>query len=190
MAGKVVAPERIDIQDIEVRIVGDSPLVTRAWAEKAKEQMRGSQQKLGRQAKEAKDPEQEFLSGMHLTLKGEPGFPAVGIKLSAVRGGKSLGLKMTDLRSAFHVIGDILPIEADEPRMREDMVKVGMGVADMRYRPEFDPWSIVLPIRFNARAISAEQIVAMLDAGGFGVGIGEWRPERGGSFGMYHVEAV
>ena len=44
-----------------------------------------------------------------------------------------------------------------------------------------------LPITFNARMISAEQIVAMLDAGGFGTGIGEWRPEKDGQFGRFHV---
>jgi hypothetical protein len=69
------------------------------------------------------------------------------------------------------------------------MVRVGMGTADIRYRAEFVAWSIDLPITYNARTVSVEQIVAMLDAGGFGTGIGEWRPEKDGQFGRFHVEA-
>jgi GntR family transcriptional regulator len=60
--------------------------------------------------------------------------------------------------------------------MREDMVRVGMGTADIRYRGEFTTWSMDLPIRYNARAVSVEQLVLIFDAGGFGTGIGEWRP--------------
>ena len=35
------------------------------------------------------------------------------------------------------------------PEIREDMVRVGMGAADLRYRGEFKEWSVILPIRFN-----------------------------------------
>jgi len=71
--------------------------------------------------------------------------------------------------------------------MREDMVRVGMGVADIRYRPQFDPWAAKVRIAFNAAAISPEQIANLLDIAGFGVGVGEWRPEKDGSFGRFHV---
>ena len=73
------------------------------------------------------------------------------------------------------------------PTIREDMVRVGMGVADLRYRGEFREWSVVLPIRFNTAVFTHEQIINLFNLGGFACGIGEWRPERGGSFGMYHV---
>jgi hypothetical protein len=94
---------------------------------------------------------------------------------------------MTDARTAFHIEGDLLRING-EPRPREDMVRLQGNTADIRYRGEFVEWSIDLPITYNARIVSAEQIVAMLDAGGFGTGIGEWRPEKDGQFGRFHVE--
>ena len=75
------------------------------------------------------------------------------------------------------------------PRMREDMVQVGgmSKVADIRYRGEFPEWRATLNIRYNAGAISPEQILNMLNIGGFSNGIGEWRPSRDGSFGTFHV---
>ena len=45
----------------------------------------------------------------------------------------------------------------------------------------------VLKIRFNAAAISPEQIINLLNWAGFHCGIGGWRHERGGTFGQYHV---
>lgn len=62
-----------------------------------------------------------------------------------------------------------------------------MGTADIRYRGEFQEWSALLPIQYNAGVITKEQLANMLNMGGFAVGVGEWRPEKGGSYGMYHV---
>jgi hypothetical protein len=183
-----VAPERIDIRRMRARIVGDSPLITHAWSQKAKQMMLDKQMKRGTQAKEAKNPEQDYQDSLYRLPDGVPGFPAIGIKAAAIRGAKSLGMVMADQKAAFHIDGDLLPIKG-EPRPREDMVRVGMGTADIRYRAEFPEWSITLPITYNARTISAEQIFAMLDAGGFGTGIGEWRPEKDGQFGRFHVES-
>lgn len=189
MAVETVAPERIDVRKITVRIVGDSPLITHAWSHKAKQQMLDKQMKKGTQAKAAKDPEQDYEDSIYRLPDGGCGFPSVGVKACAIRGAKGLGMVMSDTRAAFHVEGDLLTIKGD-PQMREDMVRVGMGTADIRYRAEFPTWHIDLPITYNARIVSAEQIVAMLDAGGFGTGIGEWRPEKDGQFGRFHVEAA
>ena len=182
-----VSPERIDVRRITVRIVGDSPLIVHAWSHKAKEMMLSKQMKKGTQAKEAKDPQQDYEDSLYRLPDGSCGFPAVGVKASAIRGAKALAMVMTDARSAFHIEGDLLKINAD-PRPREDMVRLNGLTADIRYRGEFVDWSIDLPITYNARAVSPEQIVAMLDAGGFGTGIGEWRPEKNGQFGRFHVE--
>ena len=182
-----VSPERIDIRRIKLRIVGDSPLITHAWATKAKQMMLDKQMKKGTQAKEAKDPERDYEESLYRLPDGGCGFPAVGVKAAAIRGAKGLGMVMTDARTAFHIEGDLLRING-EPRPREDMVRLQGNTADIRYRGEFVEWSIDLPITYNARIVSAEQLVAMLDAGGFGTGIGEWRPEKDGQFGRFHVE--
>jgi len=71
--------------------------------------------------------------------------------------------------------------------MREDMVRVGMGTADLRYRGEFADWSAKLLVRYNANVLSESQILNILNVAGFAVGVGEWRPERDGMSGMFHV---
>ena len=95
---------------------------------------------------------------------------------------------MTDMRRAFHIDGDLVEIKSEQhPQMRMDMVRIGMGTADVRFRPEFRDWSADVPIRFNEAVISVEQIVNLFNLAGFGVGIGEWRPEKDGQWGMFHV---
>jgi hypothetical protein len=42
--------------------------------------------------------------------------------------------------------------------------------------------------RSNASVLSADQITNLFNVAGFGVGIGEWRPQKNGSFGRLHVE--
>ena len=84
---------------------------------------------------------------------------------------------------------ELLEIHSDPPRMREDMVTVGMGAADIRYRGEFQNWYCDFTLRYNANGIySLEQILNMVNLGGFCCGIGEWRTERSGVSGAFHVE--
>jgi hypothetical protein len=70
---------------------------------------------------------------------------------------------------------------------REDMVKIAMGTSDIRYRAEFQGWTAKVRVTYNTRVLSAAQIINLFNLAGFGVGVGEWRPERDGQFGRFHV---
>lgn len=180
---------RIDVRTMELRLVGDSPLICHAWSKKAVQQMLDKQMKKAKAAKEAKNPEQDFRDSLYPMPDGKGyGFPCVAFKAAAVGACRfSDGIKMTEARGAFHVVGELARIDG-EPKMRQDMVRVGMGTADVRFRGEFDPWATTLTVSFNAAALSAEQIVNLFNIAGFGVGVGEWRPEKDGSYGRFHVE--
>jgi hypothetical protein len=71
------------------------------------------------------------------------------------------------------------------------MVRVGgmSKSADIRYRAEFTEWEIPLKLRYISEGkYSVEQILNMVDYGGFCTCIGEWRPEKGGQFVMYRLK--
>ncbi|ALC12472.1 hypothetical protein [Sphingopyxis sp. 113P3] len=176
----------LNIQTVTFVLIGDSPLIVHAWSEKAKRQMLDKQMKKATKAKEAKDPEADYEACFYKTETGAYGFPAIGVKAAMVSACRFVDAKMTVMRGAFHIDCEMLTVNG-EPRPREDMVRVGMGTADIRYRPEFPEWKIPVMIKFNASVISAEQIANLLNAAGFGVGIGEWRPEKNGSYGRFHV---
>lgn len=172
-------------------LAGDSPLICHAWSDKAKKMMLDKQMKKAKGGKEAKDPEQDFYDSLYHHPDGGYGFPVVGFKASAVSACRYVdGLPMTVARGAFHINGELVKIEGSDPTMREDMVRVGMGTADIRYRGQFDPWNAKLDLVYNPQALSLEQIVNLFNIAGFGVGVGEWRPEKDGQYGRFHVQDV
>lgn len=184
-ATKIELPA-LRIQTLSLMLIGDSPLIVHAWSEKAKQQMLDKQMKKATKAKEAKDPEADYEACFYRTETGGHGFPAIGVKAAMVSACRFVEMKMTEARGAFHIDCEMLSVIGD-PRPREDMVRVGMGTADIRYRPEFVDWRIPVDIKFNAGVISPEQIANLLNTAGFAIGIGEWRPERNGSYGRFHV---
>lgn len=178
--------KQLNIQNFQLKLVGTSPLIMHKWSDKAKKEMLDKQMKKTKTAKLAKDPQADYESSMYRDSDGDPCFPSVAFKSAAVDAAISMDLKKTNMRQSFHVLGEMVKI-VGEPSMREDMVRVGMGTADIRYRAEFKKWSCVLDIRFNAAMISVEQIVNLFQSAGFGIGVGEWRPQKNGSYGMFEV---
>lgn len=194
----------LNIQLMEVTLIGDSPLIVHAWSHKSKGEMLDKQMKRAKSAKEAKNPIADFEASMYRLADGGYGFPSVAFKSAAVTAGTSVaGLTKIQARQAFHILGEdadiegafegsksrvnLVRIEGGEPTMREDMVRVGMGTADLRYRPEFSSWRATVLVRYNANVLSESQILNLLNVAGFAVGVGEWRPEKDGMNGMFHV---
>ncbi len=190
-SGNVVEPIRIvqyDIKTTRLRIVGESPLICHAWSEKAKLMMLNKQMGLATEGKTPKDPDEDFRSSLYHLEGGGYGFPTIAFKAAAVTACTSLGKAITKVaaRQAFHIQGEMAVIKG-EPRRRSDMVRIGMGTADIRFRGEFPEWETELLIRFNARAITLEQLVNLFNLAGFAVGVGEWRPECGGQNGLFRT---
>jgi hypothetical protein len=209
--GDLVEIRPIDIRKVSIRIVGDTPLIMHAWSEKAKREMLEKQMKVTKtKARDAKNPVEDFIRSMYwLTEMPEDmteagfekaiasgarfGFPVTAFKQAAISAAYRMGWtkdKMS-MRGAFFIDGDadqMLEIKGDTPVMREDMVKVGMGTADIRYRGEFRKWYADMVISYNANGqYTIEQIINVINAGGYVCGVGEWRPERDGQYGMFHV---
>lgn len=176
------------IEIVEFMLVGDSPLIVHAWSEKAKRAMLDKHMGKASKKKEAKDPEADYQACFYRFADGSYGFPTIGVKGAMVSACRFVDAKMTEARGAFHIDGELLPI-IGEPRMREDMVRVGM-TTDIRYRPEFTKWMIPARIKYNASVINPEQLANLLNTAGFGVGLGEWRPEKNGSYGTFHIASA
>jgi hypothetical protein len=179
---------RPHLETLQLRLVGDSSLICHKWSEKAKKEMLDKQMGKARTKKEAKDPKRDFVESLYPMPDGDGyGFPAIGFKNAAVTACTQIsGITKVLARGAFHVEGDLVRIEGT-PQPREDMVRVGMGTADIRYRGEFLEWACTISVRFNADVLNPEQISHLFQHAGFAVGIGEWRPEKDGNHGMFSL---
>ncbi len=209
---KPLSLQNIELHQIVVPIMGDSPLLVHRFSEKAKKQMRDKQTGKGQQKKAAKDVVQDFLDSFEVNGPDRPeayvddrevqraravaGSPfamkATCFKCAIVGAVRHAdGMKMTNTWGAFHVIGEFVNIiTGEDPVMREDVVRLAGpgGVADLRHRGEFRKWSADLSIRYNARSITPDQLVNLINIAGFSSGVGEWRPERHGQMGMFSVD--
>jgi len=200
--------KRIGRQEARIPIVGTAPLIVSKFSEKAKQMMLDAQQ--GRKkAKVIRDPEADFQAARHRigNNEGWDGFPAAGAKGAIVGGARFFNdkkLNMTLLKQSILVVGEgddgLMPIEHGDgkiygvdldPVQREDMVRNATGVADFRFRPMYDPWSMTLRVIYLPDVMSLETVVALVDAGGF-VGLGEGRPgsrmSQTGTWGTFQVD--
>ena len=57
----------------------------------------------------------------------------------------------------------------------------------MRHRPRHDTWSIKFNLRLNEAVLPEEVIHELLVEGGQQIGIGDYRPEKGGPFGVFRL---
>jgi hypothetical protein len=177
-----------------IRITSISPLVEHQWSEKAKKQMRDKHAGKKTKTREVRDPEAECTAAAYKCSGGEYGFPADGLKKCLINAAhKDIGLEKTLLRKSlfirpFDEANNLLKLETDEPIMREDIVRVGAGSTDLRYRPEFREWGITLTLEFDAESISISDVVNLFQRAGFGVGLGEMRPEKSGDYGRFEVD--
>jgi len=189
MAKKTVEIVGLKIDTVEVDIVGTAPLIVHRFGEKAIKMISDKQAKKSKDRPE-RDPKGEMDECLYKFKDGKrTGFPAVGFKAAMIRGGSILGWTMKDLQQIIFVQGtegDLVEIQGDY-ELRTDMVRVGMGAADIRYRPEYKDWKATLKIRYNSSKISEEQVVQLVNAAGFGCGVGEWRPEKSktGAYGTW-----
>ena len=209
--------QRPNIQVLTLKLVGDGMLVTHNWSEKAKQEMLDKQMGKAKGKKRPKSPPECFIDSMHwiskkpirkddkdgrstwtmadalkAVAKAKFGFPAIAFKAAYVSACRQTDITMTQAKGTIHIDADLIEINAPPPQMREDMVRIGNGgTADIRYRAEFRDWSVVVPVRYNASAVTVEKVVALFSIAGFAVGIGEGRPEkRDMGWGRYHVAAA
>lgn len=201
-----VQVQRLNKQHQTVTLFGDSPLIVHAWTQKGKLEMLAKHMQLPR-TRSAKDPWELFLGSMYVLDDGRYGFPVVSVKEAMATASTDMAdLAKTQIyrnifvkgeqgfeKSAFMDIltsRDLAPIYSPvAPKIREDIVRLsGIGrTPDVRYRAEFFPWAMRFDLAYAEDGpLSYYSIVNLLAHAGFKVGLGEYRQEKGGTYGAFH----
>jgi len=175
-------------------IKGTSPLITHNWDEKAKEMMRQKQQEQKKtKGRDKRDPQRECMAAAYRTDGGQFGVPGLALKTAIITAAhKDIGIEKTLVRKALFLrttdSNKVIAMQCGEPEMREDMVRVGMGSADLRYRPMWKDWAVDVEFEVDMDLLQENDVIALVDRAGFGVGICEWRPEKNGEFGRFEID--
>lgn len=192
-------------------IVGDTPLIVHAWSLKGKGAMLAKQVKATRDAQAPRNPDGDFRDSLYRLPDGRYGFPAMAFKkaiLSAAH--KDKGIARTSVLGSLWVEGEMvrLPtahggpaicdmplvvLHSGEPEMREDMVRVGQGLqktASLAYRGQFTHWAVLMTGRINPDVVPLDALRFLVDEAGFACGVGDWRTEKNGMFGAFHIAGI
>jgi hypothetical protein len=168
------------------------PLVTHRWSDKAKRLMREKHAGKKTKEREIRDPEAETEEAAYKTADGKYGVDCRAIKCAILEAAhKDLGIEKTLVRKAISLVckdsNFVIPFTADTKpyEMGEDMVRVGVGSADLRYRPYFSEWSVEVTFEVDTTLLQVPDLITLIDWAGSRVGIGEMRPEKGGDFGRF-----
>ena len=186
----------INTRRVEFCILGRTPLIMNRFDEKARQEMLMPAQKKNRAEKASSlkhDPVAEFRRATYRNRN--PNSPtAVHIPTGAFHKAagqaaidipgqaKSVMLRLTSVTSATVDLYGI-------PSMLISMVRSGgmNAVPDMRTRPIFAEWACRVEFDLVSALVSQQQLTNLLAAAGVFVGIGDWRPQKGGPNGKFTI---
>lgn len=195
--------DRVRVETMLIPILGTTPLIMHNFSEKARKQMLDGMQGK-KKVKEPKDPIAEYEAAFYRIAdensdRDRYGFPVVGFKAATIGGARFYGksVSMTALKQFLFYKGILTKADPQmlveihgEPEMREDVVRLSgpSRSPDLRYRPMFRDWSTTLTVTYVKSSIDKSSVLSLIEAGGMGVGVGEWRPEKSGEFGTYRID--
>jgi hypothetical protein len=213
--GTIVTIPGVRTEYLTTLIIGTAPLIVHSFSQKARLKIRAKHEGEASAGREPKDCLANFEAARYQLSDGSDGIPASGLKACLVAGfDKGSGVAQTKAVGAVRVEADdvltnlvrlIYPKEPKEiaalphvinetgriPRCREDVVRNESGVVDLRHRPEYWPWAVLVRIQYLPAIASARQVLQALAMSGFKNGQCEWRPtskeSKSGSYGTFRL---
>lgn len=182
-----VSIQNVSVLSITLEVTGTSPLLQNKFNQKTIEQMLRKHMGLPTN-RENKIPAEVIENATVRNADGVVCMLPVCFKKAMLTASTQIkGLKKTQLRSAIFIEGKSIVIDYSRMCPQMDMVRTsGMNKQpDIRFRPRFEDWKACLTISFPEN-IPPQTVVDLLNRSGT-VGIGEWRPEKDGTFGTYNV---
>lgn len=202
--GETMTVSRPNLRTIQIKLVGDAPLVINAFGAKAATQMREAQMagstKGSKRKKEPKKPDELFQDAKHISTEGWEGVAASGFRAAAISACRLVGFKMTHAKLSIFIPAQGYSKTDGTPLIRidgtsemiESHVRLANGVADLRYRPMYRDWSVDLLVRWDADQFTMPDVVNLIARVGAQIGIGEGRPDSkssaGMGWGLFHIE--
>lgn len=159
----------LDVINTELYLVGDSSLIC--------------------QSRKEIDTGDNYMNALfYLTDGGDFGYPTDAFKAAAVSAASLIQFSKQTVRAALQIPGDYVKLDASPPIKNEYTVRENRKVITHE-RAEFLQWAVKLPVQYDATLITDDQLHDLFAKAGFSIGVGERRPQRGGSHGMFHVES-
>lgn len=208
-----VRVQDLQLRKIPMRIIGDTSLLVHKMSQDDAESIiKAATDETVTAPKKARTPFEEFLNALYV-IEGNLSKPTEKDFMKAVKNGMRFGYPRTSiikasnaeayrmgwvknqkvLQGAYDILAidgnpDMLEIKGDCPTPAQHPVRI-MGSRIIRTRPEFKSWYIDFILEYNEGSnVSLEQIVNIINLGGYVSGLGDFRPSCNGAHGRYHID--
>jgi len=197
----VIEIYEIETQQIDVCLIGTSPLILNRMSQKVWQELlfpKGRKSTVERQQSMKHDPIREFRDAPYMLPKHVKAPTALGVMASGFKRGMGTaaldipGAKRTQIGRLVHVPGEYVPVFG-LPRVFMSITRSAdiNHTPDVRTRAILPEWACRITIKFVTSALRQKSITNLLAAAGFVSGLGDWRQEKGsGSFGAYRICSV
>ena len=150
-------------------------------------------------ADDARLRELETVSSLWLDAESKPTIPAAAIRATIENGARKLkqggqvreGMVITStaFRYDHERYGDTL--DELQKTVQFTVPVVVQRNRILRTRAKFDtPWSCTFDVDADDELVGREQLEQWLDIAGRRIGLGDWRPEKSGTYGRFEVESI
>lgn len=199
--GKTAEKTAVEIQEISMgrircNLIGTTPMIMHRFATKAWHEllMPSGRKNAAEKAESLKhDPVGEFREALYMNRSEAA--PAL-FHFPANAFGKALAAAAVDIpgatKSQMSRLTSIVSTQVNffgVPELFMSMVRSSdmARTPDVRTRPIFPEWACTIEIQYVASLIKESQIVNLLAAAGIIVGMGDWRPQKGGPYGQFRL---
>ena len=143
--------------------------------------------------------ELECQISLYLDASGAPTIPEAAIRACIETGARKLkqgpqvreGLIVTEIVS-FDYDRERYGVTTDELGKTAQFtvpVKVGQSRIE-RTRAKFDEWSLTFRVDTDEELVDQSQLASWLDIAGRRIGLGDWRPEKSGTYGRFETVSI
>lgn len=201
---QITAPQH---EIIQLKLTGTAPLVLHRFSQKMREKMAADQQAgsttRSKRKREPKDFDALYIGAQYISPDGWRGINAASFRNAAIDACRLVGFKMTHAKLGVFIEADgydeidgtpLVRISEGEPEMWVAPARNATGVVDLRVRPMWRKWGVILTVRFDADMFTRQDVVNLFMRVGCQVGIGEGRPNSkmsaGLGFGLFSIESA
>lgn len=174
------------MRKIEVEIKGQSPYLMHKFGEDEADIK-------GKKSIAEKDYASEVEKALYRSPEGEIYVPSAQIKGCLIEAGKNFKVAGKGKSNYSKLFGAFLIVEPDTiPMVNQEWITDARAVVIqrariIRYRPKFMEWGLKFTLTIMEDEIPVETVKNALDHAGNYVGIGDFRPQKKGSFGRFIV---
>lgn len=183
---------------VAIPIIGIEPLVINRFGSRIRDKIRqtmeaGARAKNTTSNKEPRDFDADYRDATHVSEKGWCGMNAAGVRDAAISACRVAKFTMTKAKLSIFVLADgycsdeqlpLVKIYGPPPENWVAAVRNANGKMDLRARPRWHQWGMILRMRYDADQFGSTDVYNLIMRVGLQVGFGAGRPDSTDSCGL------